>query len=129
MSAPIIEPLGMSSGPMPTPEERNWGMLAHISGLIAIWLGGFALLGPLIVWLLKKDQSPFVGDQAKEALNSQIAVTIATWISGALVCVFFIGLVLLAIVYVGSIVFSIIAALEASKGVYYRYPYTLRLIS
>lgn len=88
-----------------------------------------SFLGPLIVWLIKKDQSAFVSDQAKEALNFQIAVAIALWVSFALLWVFCIGLVLLPIVYIGSIVFSIIAALEASKGVYYRYPYTVRLIS
>jgi len=114
--------------PVPTPEERSWGLLAHISGLIASWLGGMAFLGPLIVWILKKDQSPFVADQAKEALNFQIAVTIALWVSIALIWVFCIGLIPLAIVGIGSIVFSIIAAIEANKGVYYRYPYTLRLI-
>jgi len=87
-----------------------------------------AFLGPLIVWILKKDQSPFVADQAKEALNFQIAVTIALWVSIALIWVFCIGVVLLPVVGIGSIVFSIIAAIEANKGVYYRYPYTLRLI-
>jgi uncharacterized protein len=113
---------------VPTPEERSWGLLAHISGLIASWLGGMAFLGPLIVWILKKDQSPFVADQAKEALNFQIAVTIALWVSFALIWVFCIGVVLLPVVGIGSIVFSIIAAVEANKGVYYRYPYTLRLV-
>lgn len=114
---------------LPTPEERSWGLLAHLSGLIASWLGGMAFLGPLLVWIIKKDQSPFVADQAKEALNFQIAVTIAIWVSVALIWVFCIGLVLLAIVGIGSIVYSIIAAMEANKGIYYRYPYTLRLIS
>jgi uncharacterized Tic20 family protein len=113
---------------VPTPEERTWATLAHLSGLIAIWLGGFAFLGPLVIWLIKKDQSTFVGDQAKEALNFQIAVAIATWISIALmfVCV---GFVLALVVYVGAIVYSVIAAMQANKGIYYRYPYTLRLIA
>jgi len=114
---------------MPAPDERTWATLAHLSGLLAAWLGGFSFLGPLIVWLIKKDQSPFVGDQAKEALNFQIAVTIAVWVSIALIWVFCIGLILLAVVAIGSIVFSIIAAMEANKGVYYRYPYTIRLIA
>jgi uncharacterized Tic20 family protein len=129
MSTTFTEPPPEKSGPAPTPEERSWGMLAHISGLIAAWLGGMSFLGPLIVWVIKKDQSPFVADQAKEALNFQIAVTIALWISGSLICVMGIGLVLLPIVAIGSIIFSIIAAMEANKGVYYRYPYSIRLIS
>src|SRR6266571_8238308 len=83
---------------VPTSEERQWGLLAHLSGLIASFLGGLSFLGPLVVWIIKKDQSPFVADQAKEALNFQIAVTIAVWVSIALIWVFCIGLVLLALV-------------------------------
>jgi uncharacterized protein len=113
---------------VPTAEERNWALLAHLSGLVATALGGFAFLGPLIVWLIKKDQSPFVADQAKEALNFQIAVTIALMISVAIALATCIGAILLPIVVIGSLVFAIIAAMEANKGVYYRYPYTIRLI-
>lgn len=112
---------------VPSQDDRTWGMLAHLSGLIASLLGGMSFLGPLIVWVIKKDQSPFVGDQAKEALNFQIAMTIAILISAVsmFACV---GFVLLPLVLIASIVYSIIAAMEANKGVYYRYPYTIRLI-
>jgi uncharacterized Tic20 family protein len=126
----------MSSAPQPpkpeyapTPDERQWALLAHLSGLIASFLGGMAFLGPLVVWLIKKDQSPFVGDQAKEALNFQIAVTIALVVSmaiGAMTCV---GFILVPIVGIGSLVYAIIAAMEANKGAAYRYPYTIRLIN
>jgi uncharacterized Tic20 family protein len=113
---------------LPTQDERTWGMLAHLSGLIAMLLGGFTFLGPLIVWLIKKDQSPFIADQAKEALNFQIAVFIALLIAGLsiFVCV---GIVLAPLVIIASIVYAIIAGMEANKGVYYRYPYTIRLIN
>lgn len=113
----------------PTADERQWALLAHLSGLIASFLGGMAFLGPLIVWLIKKDQSAFVGDQAKEALNFQIAVTIALVVSigiGAATCV---GFILVPIVGIGSLIYAIIAAMEANKGVAYRYPYTVRLIN
>jgi uncharacterized Tic20 family protein len=113
---------------VPGPDERTWATFAHLSGLLAYWLGGFSFLGPLVIWLIKKDQSPYVADQAKEALNFQIAVTIAALISIALIWVC-IGVVLIGVVYVGSIVFSIIGAMQANKGIYYRYPYTLRLIA
>jgi hypothetical protein len=112
----------------PTADERQWALLAHLSGLVASALGGLAFLGPLIVWLIKKDQSAFVADQAKEALNFQIAVTIALFVSiaiGAATCV---GFLLIPIIGIGSLVFAIIAAIEANKGVAYRYPYTIRLI-
>ena len=113
----------------PTADDRQWALLAHLSGLIASMLGGLSFLGPLIIWLVKKDQSAFVADQAKEALNFQIAVTIALLVSiaiGAATCV---GFLLVPIVGIGSLVFAIIAAMEANKGVAYRYPYTIRLIN
>jgi uncharacterized protein len=105
-------------------DDRTWGMLAHLSSLIAMALGGMTFLGPLIVWLVKKDQSAFVDDQGKEALNFQIAVMIVT-----LICaVTFVGLLLVPFIFVADIIFSIIAGMEANKGVAYRYPYTIRLI-
>ena len=109
---------------VPTEEERTWGMLAHISGLIASLLGGMSFLGPLIVWVIKKEQSPFVADQAKEALNFQLAALIV-----ALIClVTCVGAVLVPVIGIGALIFAIIGGMEANKGVYYRYPYTFRLI-
>jgi uncharacterized Tic20 family protein len=100
-------------------------MLAHLSSVIAILLGGLSFLGPLIVWIIKKDQSAFVADQGKEALNFQIAALIASLVCGA-TCVL---LILVPVIVVANIVYSIIGAMEANKGVYYRYPYTFRLIT
>jgi len=115
-------------GGVPTAEERQWALVAHLSGLVASALGGFAFLGPLVVWLVKKDQSAFVADQAKEALNFQIAVTIALLVSFGIAIVTCVGVILFPIVGIGSLLFSILAAVEANKGVYYRYPYSIRLI-
>jgi len=114
---------------MLTSDERTWASLAHVAGLVTGWLGGLSFLGPLIIWIIKKDQSRFVDDQAKEALNFQIAVTIAIFASFPLMLVFGLGFVLLAIVAIGNIVFSIAGAMAANKGIVYRYPYTLRLIA
>ncbi|MBW8885288.1 MAG: DUF4870 domain-containing protein, partial [Planctomycetia bacterium] len=119
------QPTGAPPQYVPTPEERSWGLLAHLSSLIASLLGGLSFLGPLIIWLVKKDESPFVGDQAKEALNFQIAVMIASLVC-TITCV---GIIIVPVLLVGDIVFTVIGAMEANKGVYYRYPYTLRLIS
>lgn len=116
------------AGYAPTSEDRNWAVVAHLSGLAASALGGFAFLGPLVVWLIKKDQSPFVADQAKEALNFQIAVTIALLVSVAIAMATCVGAVLIPVVGIGSLVFAVIAAVESSKGAYYRYPYSIRLI-
>ena len=101
---------------VPTSEDRNWALLAHLSGLVASALGRFAFLGPLVVWLIKKDQSPFVADQAKETLNFQIAVTIALLVSIGIALATCIGAILLPIVGIGSLVFAIIAAMEPTKA-------------
>ena len=113
----------------PTADERQWALLAHLSGLIASAIGGMAFLGPLVIWLIKKDQSAFVADQAKEALNFQIAVTIALVVTGVIGMLTCVGFLLLPVIGIGSLVFSIIAAMAANSGVAYRYPYTIRLIT
>jgi uncharacterized Tic20 family protein len=112
----------------PTPEERNWAVLAHLSALLgfAIWGIGI-ILGPLIVWLIKKDTLPFVNDQGREAMNFQITVFLAGIVCTALIFVF-IGFPLLIALSIFDLVFMIIAAIKASEGVAYRYPISLRLI-
>ena len=131
MSTPTFDPAG---APPPKPDaapnadERQWGMFAHLSSLVGLAVGGLTPLGPLIIWLVKKDQSPFVADQAKEALNFQIAIFIASLICVALAMVL-IGFFLLPLLFIANIIYSIIGGMEANKGVAYRYPYTIRLIN
>lgn len=104
----------------PTPDDRTWAMLAHLSPII-----GLGFIGPLIVWLIYKDKSPFVADQAKEALNFNLAVLIA-----ALICaVTCIGIILLPVIGIGALIYQIMAGIEANKGVWYRYQYTMRMIN
>ncbi len=121
------------------PEQRQWAMFAHLSALLgAILTGAFGggwgcFIGPLVIWLMKKDSMPFVDDQAKEALNFNITVAIAFVALLALsVLTLGIGLVLtvpLAIIlWIFWLVFTIIAAIKANDGVRYRYPFALRLI-
>ena len=101
-------------------DDRLWATLAHLS----ILLGLTTIVGPLVIWLIQKDTSPFVDDQAKEALNFQLTCLIASLVT-AVSCV----LAPLAIVFiVGGIVYGIIAGIEANKGNSYRYPYTFRMI-
>ena len=104
-----------------TPDERTWGLVAHVSGLI-----GF--LGPLIVWLIKKDESAFVEGEARESLNFQITVTLAA-IPCAILILLCIGVFLLMALWVASVVFIIMGAIKANEGIPYRYPVSLRLIS
>jgi uncharacterized protein len=109
-------------------EERNWAMLAHLSGLLAFatLIGG--VLGPLVMWMIRKDDMNFAADQAKEALNFQITVFVAGLIAGVM-CLILIGFVLLGILVIVDLILMIIAAVKASEGVNYRYPFNLRLIS
>jgi hypothetical protein len=123
MGSEFLNPPPVPAGEPVSADDRTWGMIAHLSSLIA-WLIGLPFLGPLMVWILKKDQSAFVGDQAKEALNFQIAVMIVSLIC-SITCV---GLLLLPVIAIADLILSIMAAMEANKGVYYRYPYSIRLI-
>ncbi len=116
------KPFGAAPGQyyQPTSDDRTWAMLAHISPIV-----GLGFIGPLIVWLIYKDKSPFVADQAKEALNFSLAVLISVLI----LCATCIGVIVAPVVSIGALVYGIIAAMEANKGVWYRYPYTFRMIS
>ena len=111
------------------PEARKWAALCHIvalSGLIGNGVG--FVLGPLVVWLIKKDEYPFVEEQGKEAINFQITMIIAAIVSGILTFVV-IGFFLLVAVGIVMIAFPIVAAVKASNGEAYRYPFTIRFIS
>jgi uncharacterized Tic20 family protein len=132
---PPNEPIGGA----PSAEERQWAMFAHLSALLgALLTGAFGggwgcFIGPLIIWLVKKDTMPFVNDQGKEALNFNITVAIACVILVLLsVMTLGIGLIiaipLWVIIGIAWLVFTIIAAIKANEGVSYRYPFTLRLI-
>ncbi len=111
----------MGGGEPPSKDARTFAMLAHLLGALI----GF--LGPLIVWLIKKDESPFVDDQGKEALNYQITLAIGYVVAMALSCAG-IGLVLFPILMLLQIIFGIIGAVKANNGEWYRYPWALRLI-
>ena len=122
---PPIEPA--VSGDLPSNEARQWALFTHLSALAGFIVPFGNLLGPLIFWQIKKNEWPFADDQGKEALNFQITVTIAMLVSFVLVFVL-IGFLLMLVVGIGALVFTILAAIKANEGVYYRYPWTLRLI-
>jgi uncharacterized Tic20 family protein len=111
-------------------DERNWAMFCHLAGLAGFLpviplLGN--VLGPLVLWLLKREQYPFVDDQGKEALNFQITMLLATIVAGILMMVL-IGLILVPAVIITNVVCVILATIRASKGMRYRYPFAIRLI-
>ena len=126
---PPLQTNGLSS------EERQWAMFAHLSALVgAVLTGGWGcFIGPLIIWMVKKDTMPFVDDQGKEALNFNITAGIA-FLALLLLSIMTLGIGLIIaipgwiVIGIAWLVFTIIAAMKANEGVAYRYPLTLRLI-
>ena len=120
------------TGPAPDQDGKTMGMLCHLLGIFT----GF--VGPLILWLIKKDTSPFVNDQGKEALNWHITlliVIVPVCIIGMLGMVvlhaFIIGCLLwlfIAALGIANLVFTIMGTVTANKGIAYRYPFALRLL-
>ncbi|NLS92219.1 MAG: DUF4870 domain-containing protein [Planctomycetaceae bacterium] len=109
-------------------EQTTWALAAHLSGLlpyVGIPFGN--IIAPLAIWLMNRDKMPFVDDQAKEAINFQLTITLYAIISGVLILAV-VGFVLLPVVIVFDVVASIIAAIKAQQGIAYRYPMTIRFI-
>ena len=118
-----------ASGAVPTENERTWGMLAHLSalaGLVIPLIGN--VLGPLLVSIARADQSAFVAAHAKEALNFNISVSLAALVCTLLMLVF-VGFLLGSALFIAWLVMTLIAAIKASEGAAYRYPFSLRLVS
>jgi hypothetical protein len=118
------------------PEEkhaRNWGMLCHLSGLAGCFMPWIAhLAGPLIIWLLKRNDHRFIDEQGKESLNFQISMALYSVIGGLALAVSIIGLVVLPLflwsLYVLNVVGVIIASIKTSDGKSFRYPMILRFL-
>lgn len=127
---PPASPLGLSS------EERMWAMIGHLSALAGVVTGFIGnIVGPLIIWQVKKDTMPFAAAESKEALNFNISWFLWGLILGAVtfvLTIFVIGVLLWPVLFVYPIVwvvFTIIAGLKANEGKPYRYPLTVRFIS
>ena len=111
----------------PNKDERTWAMLCHFSAFTGLIFPFGNFLAPLIIWLTKKEELPFVEDQGKEVLNFQISMTIYLLISGIL-CIILIGIPIVIGLIIFSFIITIIAAISANDGKSYRYPLNLRLI-
>jgi uncharacterized Tic20 family protein len=129
----------------PTHEEKNSAMFAHLASFGSLVFPFGNIIGPMIVWLVKKDQSEFVDEHGKESLNFQITYTIIILVlvglgagsaissglhdSGGGIAISIILFVILIIVYaLIALVLVIIAAVKASKGEMFRYPMSIRFI-
>ena len=112
----------------PTDNERTWGMLAHLAafgGLLLPLIGN--VVGPLLVWHSWRARSSFVGEQALESLNFNISVSLAALVCGLLTLVF-VGFLLGTALFIAWLALTLIAAIKASEGAQYRYPFALRLV-
>ncbi len=108
-------------------DEKLWGMLSHLSTFLG---GAFPIaniIAPLILMSYYQDKSEFVSNHAKEALNFQISLVLYYFIAGLLAFVF-IGFLFIPIIFIGSIILTIKAALDANKGERVSYPFSIRFI-
>ena len=140
------DPMNDTPGAMPPPEppppvssgatndERQWAMFTHLSALLGFLIPFGNVLGPLIFWQIKKNESAFVDDQGKEAVNFQITFTLvmlALVTLGTILLIVLIGFVFYVAAFIAGIawlVLSILAGIRANNGEYYRYPWTWRPI-
>ncbi|MBK9670306.1 MAG: DUF4870 domain-containing protein [Thermomonas sp.] len=135
----LAGPPGPAAGAPPPPSRaEDRGRFAHLSallgGLLTSVIGGWGFfLGPLVIWLMKKDTMPFVADQAKEALNFNITVSAIFLLLLILSFLtlgigFLITVPIMLVVGLGALVLVIMAAIKANEGVAYRYPFAIRLV-
>jgi uncharacterized Tic20 family protein len=113
-----------------TSEEKNWGMLCHLTALLGYFAGFLSFVGPLICWLVKKDSSSFVAYHGRESLNFQLNILSYILISipiGIVTCG--LGFLLTVAVCIYGIVMPIIAGIKAGSGERYRYPLTFRIVT
>lgn len=121
-----------------TQDERTFGMLCHLAALASLVVPCGHVLGPLVIWLVKRNESPFIDAQGKESLNFQISMTIFFVIAGILGL--FLGIItcgigwflfypVILIISLLDIIFVILAAVDASNGKYYQYPWSIRFIN
>ena len=124
---------GTDGHPLPSKDDRTWGMFCHLGALVVSFFSGLGFIVPLIIWLMKKDESDFIDDQGKESLNFQITLALFYLAMGllcAITCGFgvIIALPLIVVAWIVAVVMGIIASIKSNEGERYRYPFCLRLI-
>jgi len=133
---PPLDPRSQNTGPMiemapveSRESDRSWCIGLHLSGFTGILLGWslMHILAPLAIWLIKRADSPEIDATGKEVLNFQISYTVYSLAAG-LLCWILIGFLILPVVLIAWIVFMVLAAVKASNGETYRYPFTIRFL-
>ena len=108
-------------------EAQKYGMLCHLTALAMFVVPFGNIIGPLVVWLLKKDEYPFVDEQGKESMNFQISMIIYLFVSGFLILAG-IGLIMLPLLFIADLILVVVAAVKVSDGETYQYPLTIRFL-
>ncbi|MGH8174080.1 MAG: DUF4870 domain-containing protein [Rhodanobacteraceae bacterium] len=128
-AGPPSEPPQPPVAPQPVgnSDERMWAMFAHLSAFAGFVIPFGSILGPLVIWQIKKNEYPLVDDQGKEALNFQITMAIA-FVASLILMIVLIGFILIWAVGLFDLIMIVIAAIRANNGERYRYPLTLRLV-
>ena len=121
------EPQKTATEQVPGKDARTFGMLCHLIAFAGLIIPLGNIIGPLVIWLVKKDEFEFVNDQGKESLNFQISVVIYALICGLLALII-IGIFLLIALAIFAVVMMLIATIRANEGQRYRYPLTIRLL-
>ncbi len=115
--------------PSSSADVRTWNVLCHASALLGLFFHFLGhLLGPLLVWLVKRADSPEIDAHGKESLNFQLSMLIYDAIA-AILCIILIGIPILIILWIANTVLVIIASIKASEGNFYRYPLTIRFLN
>jgi uncharacterized Tic20 family protein len=133
-TAHVAEPRAGVPAPAVSSDSRNWAVAAHLSALAAM-IVALAFLGPLVVYLVKKDEDPFVRHHSAEALNFQLSWLLYGLVGGfvlVLLIVLIVGLVLIPLAIAAAVawlVLIVVAAVHAGRGERYRYPLTIRFVS
>lgn len=122
---PPLPPMPMK--PVGPKDERLWAMGCHLSALIAL-IGIPGAVGPLVIWLIKREEYGLVNDQGRESLNFQLTMLLGGLLCIPLIFACGIGVALLVVLSILNLVFIIIATIKANEGVPYRYPLCIRFI-
>ena len=110
-----------------TRDERTWAMFCHLSSFAGFIIPFGSIIGPIVVWSLRRDIYPLVDDQGKEAINFQISMIIY-YIVAAVLVLLLIGIPLLIALFFFRLIITVVATVKANEGVRYRYPLRIRFI-
>jgi uncharacterized protein len=107
--------------------ERNWAMFCHLSAFAGYFIPFGGIIGPLVIWTSKRDESTWVNENGKSALNFQLSMLLYLVLAAPL-CLILIGIPIVAVLVLLRIIFTVIASIRASKGEEFRYPLAIPFI-